>query len=414
MIVYDPTSYETHFFAIPSAREEGKKLQEVITFLNDFAAEFAKTIGADPPRKILQLEEFNEGVIDPLTFVEPAKGSSGTTIELDVRTLHDTVMLRATALHRGSFEPEQVKKLDFSTPLTRVREAVSYLGAFRVLYAETDEQEGAKRAQVAKALATAFDRTWLSGAEPIVTPIGTMLFGVQPRKLPLRPEVAALDMIFVGGRDAAEVAESYVPDPFLFTLPELALCHLKVRNAADNIRLDWLPEVARRESELRVLLPKRGEGNQPHQEMLERNDLITERQADLVDAVVHVQAELRTLRINRDNFAVTADGEPFKRVADKLKHLLIDRWVRIPELQAENALGYVEGTLRRAETHFKSIEAGAAAGQARELSTINRRVIILGVLSLLIAVLSLLAAAVQTYLAWNPPPAPMTPARQPQ
>ena len=34
--------------------------------------------------------------------------------------------------------------------------------------------------------------------------------------------------------------------------------------------------------------------------MLDCNDDITTRQADLVEAVAHVQAELRTMRINRD------------------------------------------------------------------------------------------------------------------
>jgi hypothetical protein len=371
-------------------------------FLNAVAKEFAKTAGTDPPRQILQLEHFSEEFIDPLTFVEPTQGPSGATIELDVRTLHDTVMLRSTALHRGSFELEQVNKLDFSTPLVRARqEVVSYLGAFRALYAETDKQEGTKRAQVAKALATALDRTWLARAEPIITPIGTMLFGVQPVELHLRSKVAALDMIFVGGRNPAEIAESYSLDPFLFTLPELALCHLKVRNAVENIRFDWLPKVAQRERELRDLLPKRGEGDLSHLQNLKRNDEITERQADLVDAVVHVQAEVRTMRINRDNFAATAAAEPFKRVADRLKHFLIDRWMRVPELQAENNIGYVEGTLQRAEAHFKSIEASAAVDQARYLQRINWWLIFLGALTVLIGVL-------QVYLAWKglPPPPP--------
>jgi hypothetical protein len=180
-------------------------------------------------------------------------------------------------------------------------------------------------------------------------------------------------------------------------LPELALCHLKIRNSAENIRVGWLPKVAERERELHDLLPQRGEGDRPHQQMLERNYEITKRQADLVDAVERVRAELRTMRVNRDNFVAAA--ELFRRVAEKLKHLLVDRWMRGTELQAENDIGYVGGTLERAESHFKSIEASAAADQARYLQRINWALIVLGGLTLLTAV-------VTAFLAWKALPEP--------
>jgi len=70
-IVHDPTGYEIHFFAVPAIRE-GPKLRALIDFLNAGAAEFAKSLGADPPRRILQLEDFTEDTSDPLTFVGPA------------------------------------------------------------------------------------------------------------------------------------------------------------------------------------------------------------------------------------------------------------------------------------------------------------------------------------------------------
>ena len=79
--------------------------------------------------------------------------------------------------------------------------------------------------------------------------------------------------------------------------------------------------------------------------MLERNDAITARQADLVDAVVHLRAELRTIAINRDVFAAVA-VQTFRRVADKLRHLLIERWIRGTELQAGNDIGYIEPKAR--------------------------------------------------------------------
>jgi hypothetical protein len=218
IFVHDPTSYVMHFFAIPSPRE-GEKLQVTRDFLNTAAAEFAQAIGKDPPYRILQLEDFTELASDRLTFVEPTKASSGLSLELVVRTLHDTAMLRTTALQKGRFELDQVKDLDFSTPLHRPPQKLpSYLGMFRVLYVETEEQKGPERAKVGKALARAFDWTWLTEADPVATPMGTMLFGVQPRKAHQQLATPALDLIFVGGRDAAEIAELYPLHPFLVSV----------------------------------------------------------------------------------------------------------------------------------------------------------------------------------------------------
>jgi hypothetical protein len=403
MIVHDPTAYEIHFIAIPMTRE-GKKLPAVVEFLNTTAAQFARAVGKDAPYRIMELVDFTELVSDRLTSVEPTKDSSGRSLELDVRTLHDAAMIRTTVLHKGSFELDKVKALNFCGPLPPPQADVSnYLGAFRVLYVETDRPEGAKRAGVGEALATAFGWTWLAEAEPVVTPLGTMLFGVQPRKPHQQPVAPTLDLIFVGGRDAAAIAERYPLHPFLLTLPELALCHLKVRNAVENLRFTWLKELADRERELRDLLPKRGEPMPPLPEMLDLNNDITARQADLVDAVVHVQAELRTMRINRDNFAAAA--QPFKRAAERLENLLIDRWMSGTELQADNDIGYAQGALERAETHFKRIEDSAEADQARELRTINRRMIFLAVLGVLVGLLS-------AYPSWKPLLTPASPAPQ--
>jgi hypothetical protein len=404
MFVHDPTVYEIHFFAIPPDREAPKR-EAMRDFVNTAVQQFAKGVNATPPYQVLQLEHFAEEFTDPLSFVGPTEIAPGATVELDARTLHDTVMLRTTAERKGKFELENVKALDFSTPLPQPSKLLpGYLGAFRVLYAETDKQERPKRAQVGKALAAAFGWTWLAEAEPIVTPIGTMLFGVQRLPLHRQHDAPALDLIFVGGRDAAEISERYPLHPFLFTLPELALCHLKVRNSASNIRFDWLKQVAQRERELRDLLPLRGEDDRDLQKMLGRNDDLTARQAELVDAVAHVESELRTMRINRDNFAAAA--RPFRRVAVKLQHLLIDRWMRGTELQAENDIGYIQGTLRRAENHVKSIEASAEVQQARALRRINATVIVLGLVQTLIAAAALVVA-IRSMPSSPPAPSPI-------
>jgi hypothetical protein len=120
----------------------------------------------------------------------------------------------------------------------------------------------------------------------------------------------------------------------------------------------------------------------------------TARQAELVDAVAQVQLELRTMRINRANFEVAA--QPFDAEAKKLQHQLVDRWMRGPELQAGNDIGYTSGTLQRAENHFESIEASAQVHQIRELKKINKWQIysafvaaVVGLLSLIVAVKAL-------------------------
>jgi hypothetical protein len=318
-------------------------------------------------------------------------------------------MLRTTGLHpdagEAGFEIEKVKTLDFVSRLPQPPKGTpNYLGAFRVRYLETDRQER-QRTEVGKVFAGECGWPWLAAAEPVVTPLGTMLFGVEPRPPHQRHEAPALDLIFVGGRRSAGVAETSPSLPFLLTLPVLALCHLKVRNSADNIRFHWLAELAEREGKLRGLLPGPEDLNQNPLQLLDRNDQITTWQAEVVDAVVHVQAELRTMRVNRDNFAAAA-SQAFKRVAGRLQYLLIDRWMRGTELQAENDLGYVEGALQLAETHFKSIAASAEADQARALKRINWWVIILGVSQAVIALVS-------AYLAWKALVAPPSSAPPP-
>jgi hypothetical protein len=139
------------------------------------------------------------------------------------------------------------------------------------------------------------------------------------------------------------------------------------------------------------LLPQRGERRPTMLQMLDRNDDITTRQAELTEAVAQVQAELRTMHINRDNF-IAAATRPFHRIADKLLHLLIDRWLRGTESQAENDLGYIQGTLQLAGSHFQSIDASAEADMARYLRRINWWIMLLTVFQALIGIVSVILA----------------------
>lgn len=406
-VVHDPTEYEVHFFAIPGPRE-GQALHTLSAFLNEAVAAFARGVGREPPPPF-SLGDFSVLASDRLALVPPTRKPDGPSLELDIRTLHDAVLLRARAEYEKAVLLTNIKGLSFATPLPHPKEEVpNYLGAFRVLYVETDEPDPAKRAEVGRELAEDGRWPWLAAAEPVATPVGTMLLGTRPRP-PHRPrEAPSLDLLFVGGRDAAALAESYPVHPFLLTLPELALCHLKVRNSAENLRCRGLPELAAREAGVRDVLPRDGDGPRPRAELLERNDALTTRQAHLVDAVVRVREELRTMRVNRDLFATVAAAPPFDAVAAKLQELLISRWMRTTELQAENDLGYSDGALLRAETHFHSIEASAEADQARELRSINRWVIVLAVLQVVTGTLQVLAGVLSAYLAWKalfaPPP----------
>jgi hypothetical protein len=404
MMFHDPTAYEIHFFAIPTIRE-GKILHSICDYLNAATSHFAKTVGKDASHRILNVEDFEEEFSDRLTGIEPTAIPSGANLELDIRTMHDTVMLRTTVLHRGSYQLPHVKNLDFSAKLPPDRKEVpNYLGAFRLLSVESDQQDPRQRAEVGKAVAEVRGWAWLAEAEPIVTPMGTMLFGVQPLPTQEGHEAAALDLIVVSGRNSVEMAERYALHPFLLPLTELALCHLKVRNSVANIRGNWLGKLSERERELRGLLPNPADLEQKPIPLLDRNAKITHWQAEVIDAVVLLQAELRTMRITRDIFA-SAAAQPFSGVGDQLKNLLIDRWMRGTELQSENTIGTSEGTLRLAEIHFKSIEASAQADQARELSNINWWVIV-GVVA---TGFGILVAMLGVYLNWKsvaPPPGP--------
>jgi hypothetical protein len=265
-----------------------------------------------------------------------------------------------------------------------------------------------------------------------------MLFGVRPQTPHKPPEASALDLIFVGGRDAARIAESYRLHPFLLRLPELALCHLKVRNSVENIRSNWMMEMAQREQWLRDKLsecqdlPK---SNYPktqklitflmklvtlgfwgsfkkYHELLARNNEIAKRQEKLVDTVVHVKAELRTMRTNRDTFKA-ACTRPFQRVAGQLKRILIDHWMHGTELQAENDIGYAEGAIRLARTHFRSVDATAEAEEAQALRRIHMWLIFLTVVQVVIGIVTIYVElhSRSAHPPATPPPAPKAEAK---
>jgi hypothetical protein len=391
-IVRDVTDYQLHFFSIPSDREPDKRAV-LCQFLNDAVAYFAKAAGQEEPAYPIQLDLFRQHASDRLSIMKPTRIPSGAELELDLRTLHDAVFLRGRATRKGPLRVEDVKAHRPAIPIPHSgMELPNYLGALRMLYVECDEQAGSQRAAIGRQLAIDVDLLWIADAEPIVTELGAMLFGAPPPKLAQQPEAPVLDLIFVGGRDTAELAERYPLHPFLIILPELALCHLKVRNSAESLHFTWLPEMADRERELRDLFPKRGESHTALERMRVRNDDITTRQADLMDALVHVRARLRTVRTNRDNF-IAACSEGFPAVARRLQQMLIDSWARGTELQADNDMDYAEGTLKRAESHFKSIEATASVYQARELKTISRWQTVL-------AVVGVIVASIAAYLTW--------------
>jgi hypothetical protein len=401
--VHDPTVYEMHFFAIPAPRE-GAKFEAICNFINEAGSQFPPANSKRPPLVVPKdLAVASVLRSERLAILGPHKESPGRNLVLEVRTLHDAVMLRTMVLREGEPPLAVLKDLRLSTPLPqRPAGLTSYLGAFRVRYAETDQGAG-MRADVARKLAASLG--WSDEEEPISAPVGTMLFAT-PSRPPDPGGAPLLDLIFIAGRDAAASAEAHRPHPFLVTLPELALCHLKVLNSAGNLRFHVLPQLAEREGLLRDLLPKQGEPRPSLQRLLERNDDITTRQAEVVDAVVRVRAELRTMRVNRDMFVTAASAPPFAGIADGLRQQLIDRHMRGVELQAENDLGYGEGTLQQAETHFKSIEASAEADQLRELRNINWWVIFLATLQGVAAVAALVVGIWQVYLAYKALPSP--------
>jgi hypothetical protein len=401
MIIHDPTLYEMQFFALPPNPKKAQ-VENLRAFLNRAARHFVESVGAaNSPDEIDTLDAFEDQFIKPLTSVDPEKTGPGLWLGLDARTmLHDTIMLRTTALYEGDVALAQVGKLDFSTPLAQLQVALPYyLGRFRILYGETDAPEDAERAELAMQLARAVCWTWFVHPEPMATPLGTLVFGAESRRSQQQPVPPALDLVMVGPRQDAKTVDRKRSRPFLFTLPLLSACHLKVRNSVDSIRHHGLRKISTRERKLRSFLPKEKDLAGGHIELLKNNKDIMKWQARLVDAVVAVQAELRTMRINRDDFDILATG-PYRDVSEKLKQILIGRWMRPTEVHAENEIGYAEGALRLAESHFESIEASAAADQARATRWTNRLLILLGIGQFIVAMLA-------AYLAWKQLTAPV-------
>ena len=201
--------------------------------------------------------------------------------------------------------------------------------------------------------------------------VGAMLFGVPSSRPVQKPEAPVLDLIFVGGRDAAALAERYPRHPFLVILPELALCHLKVRNSADNLRSDWLQKLSERERELRDLLPGRGEEDRDLEKMLDRNDRLTARQINtqIDDFLVAGRAALRIDDAGRWNGIVTA---PNNRTYDETK--------QVPTLVMRNDdYGRIARTLADAARHSRTrrkcasppicANAGVRSGRTRAAGT---------------------------------------------
>jgi hypothetical protein len=415
MNIKDPTVYAIHFVANPPPRhgahdaarapKAGDRPLTVVEFVNQAAAKFAEALNAGEPKPIGQIDCV-ENAIDLVTEVGPGKvpgpdKPGDRELYLDVRTLHDAVMVRTVVLYERTLAVSDLPQLDFEPPLPVARVA-GYLGSLRILYFETD-RKGRQQADVARAAAVALDQSWLAQAEPLLTPLGMLLVAVKPRPAHQTREAPALDMVLVGGAGTLQATREYRLHPVHVTLPELALCHLKVRNAAANLRGHWLKNLADRERDLHGLFPE----DRPWDlfRMLAHNREIMTRQAGLVQAGAEVEAELRTMRINRDNFVAAAKARPFRRVADKLRHLLIDNFMRPVEVQAENDLGYVEGTLKLAEGHFKSIDASAEVKQSSYLWWINFWVLLLGSVQVLIGLTAV-------YLAWKGLPA--SPAATPE
>ncbi|HEY1378683.1 MAG TPA: hypothetical protein VGF55_17930, partial [Gemmataceae bacterium] len=202
---------------------------------------------------------------------------------------------------------------------------------------------------------------------PHATPVGGLVG--RPRRTGVG-DAAALDAAFVGGPNDPRAAF-----PFLVTLPELALYHLKLRNSADRLR-NLLAELREKEKVLGRTLDDIHPARAPLAELKSLNDRLTTLRWELLNRIDGVERELRAVRINRRNFARAVTESPFRTARGPLTFALA-RGGQRHEVQAQMDLGGYRATLRRTAVMFDSLDAADDYYQAVESRKLNTVVILL-------------------------------------
>jgi hypothetical protein len=164
--------------------------------------------------------------------------------------------------------------------------------------------------------------------------------------------------------------------PFLWTLPQMCLCGLKVSNAVENIGAD-LTEARRAEESIAGILEGKPVAKLDLDDVRERIDRLSAAKARLAECLVRVEWELRTIRLNRRNFQMALRHTPWAGQVKRLQHHLIDQTGQYIQLQAAADLGYRNAATKRAEAHLESLEATASYYEVVETRKLSRIVLAL-------------------------------------
>ncbi len=344
----DPAVYQTYFFVPPRDDEAGLRTRELEDFLSSVHNELATQAGVASQRIAIGSTEANwsDRLAAIARHVVTDQQGEPREVEMDLRTLHDAVMLRVSALRRGTFAATSLPQLEIPPLASLQSPAPGYLGSLVAYSAEV-----ASRANAAEAARGIAEQRLNGPHETFRTDVGSLV---------LAEDGDRIGAVFVYQRDDAEAVF-----PFLMTLPELVLCRLKVGHSRDEIQ-QRLDETLARHATLRWLIGRFQPSRLALGDLKAANDQITTARAELVDGIERVKAGLRTIGLNRQNFERALDGSPLATERPRLAHYLLEKIARPIEHQAEASLGYCEGTRQVADVHFDSLAATADYHEARE------------------------------------------------
>lgn len=267
--------------------------------------------------------------------------ADGYEISAEIRTLHDTVSLRSQTLQVGrDVAPADFRALPDPCPpsLTGVK-LPNYLGTLKLYSAESAAGAPAEqlRQMADDIAAVVWNQPPLTCVE---TDTGVLILGLLDTQS---------EAIFVY-REQTDVTET-----LLLTIPEMILCHLKIRNAAHNLSTH-LPAAKRHDFELRALIDPEHPRPRKLRALWKANVDITNQRSHLARCIANLEAEIRSLKLNRKNFAAVVGASPFAAARIALAELMIDRWSAPLVTQATADLGYRIATRERAAVQFESID----------------------------------------------------------
>lgn len=342
----DPSVYVSYFFVLPGEFEKPALTQpELERLLTEAVGEVA---GAAPPERV-RLEAGPAWLSRRLAGVPRQLRGDGET-EAEVRTLHDSVVLRVGVLRTGQFPLGPGAVVPAPALESLKVEASNFLGKLTLHAAEAaPATSDADLLTLAEQYAGACLPGRAGERHRFSLPVGGLVVGPWGEG-PREGDGARMVFVYRQG-ERVEFA-------LQITLQELFLGHLKARNVDRNLRAHHLRQAKEQDHRLRDLIAATQDPDRLRVRQLQKaNDELTTIRANLVTSICAIENELRTLEVARENFARALRGSPFEPEAGRLTDLFIDRYAVPLRNQALVDLGYRKATRERATVHFESLGA---------------------------------------------------------